>query len=121
MFCILIVFYAFNSFGFQVGYQYIAEFDFNSDTSFYLLMTGVGGAFVAAAGTTIVSRLAGGSFSVIYLIPAAALGFSATTLLAPIGFIVNAGIPSIFKILLMGYIYTMILMGSLAFIRGGEP
>lgn len=118
MFCIL---FAFRAYGFTTGIEYMLTFDFTSDAVFYTLLIGIGGAFIAAAGTSIVSRLVGGSFSVIYLIPAAALGFLASSLLAPIGFLINTGIPPYLKVFVMGIIYIMLLMGALGFVRGGEP
>lgn len=115
------IIFSLNAFGFQSGYAYLVGFDFSSDAGFYLMITGVVGAFTGAVVGALVSKYIGGTYSVIYTIPAGAfLGGIGSTLIMPIGFLLNAGIPSFVKIFLMGILYFMIMAAAEGFIRGGE-
>ena len=118
---LLCIIFALNALGFTSGYAYLAGFDFSSDAGFYLMITGVVGAFMGAIAGALVSKYIGGTYSVIYTIPAGAfLGGIGSTLIMPIGFLINAGIPTTFKVLLMGILYFMIMAAAEGFIRGGE-
>jgi hypothetical protein len=118
LFCIL---FSLRAFGYKTGAEYIATFDFTSDTTFYLLASAIGGAFLGLTITGgILSRLGGSSFSVIYIIPAMAFSIFAAVMITPIGFLINTGIPDFFKLLLMGLIYIMLFAIGYGFIRGME-
>jgi hypothetical protein len=119
LFCFLFSMYYFA--GYQLGYQYIIGLNLTSETSFYLLATAIAGAFLGLTlGAGILSRLGGSSFSVIYIIPAMAFSAFAAVMLAPIGALVNSGLPSMFQILIMGVFYIMLFVIGFGFIRGME-
>jgi uncharacterized membrane protein YeaQ/YmgE (transglycosylase-associated protein family) len=120
MFCLLFAIRYMGGEAAQFGIEYIATFNFASDGFFLSMLLGIGGAFVGAAAGAIWSRLAAGSYSVMYIIPAIAFGWLAATLISPVGFILNAGVPEFVKVFLMGIIYMMMLAIGYGFIRGME-
>ncbi len=117
MFCILL---SLRAFGYQSGIDYIATFDFTNDAVFNTMLLTIGGAFIASVGAAVVSRVAGGSYSVVYIIPAVVLGVMAVTLITPIGFLMDTSIPEILRIMLMGYLYMSIFVAAYSFVRGSD-
>lgn len=117
LFCIL---FSLRAFGSPFGIEYIATFDFTSDVIFSLLASSLLGAFLLGVGGAIASRAVAGSYSAIYIIPAVAFGAIAVPLISPIGFLINAGIPGEYKMLVMGIIYIMFTGMAVSFIRGGD-
>lgn len=117
MFCIL---FSLRAFGVKSGIDYIASLDF-TESGFYILLAGIGGAFL---GLTILggaaSSIGGSSFSVIYIIPAMAFSIMAAVLLAPIGFFINSELPTDIGLFMMGVFYIMLFAIGYGFIRGME-
>lgn len=119
VFCILFALYAL---GYESGYTYLLNNwggqGIYSEAGIGMIITGILGAFGVSLITGLSSRAIAGSYSVMFIIPAAVFGFMASFLLAPIGFIFDMEINFFLKSFVLGFLGIFFIMAGLGFTRG---
>ena len=75
---------------------------------------------VFLTGISLTGLLTGGSFGVIYILPALLISAFANLFLLPTDFLLNAAVPFEIRMIVFGFMQVFLILTILSFVRGGE-
>ena len=72
------------------------------------------------AGVSLTGLLTGGSFGVVYILPALMISAFANRFLLPTDFLLNEAVPFEIRMIVFGFMQIFLILTIISFVRGGE-